>query len=115
MRVRNKSIPIRVTEKELAIIDRKAKKAKLSRTDYLISCALGKQITVMEDLKPILSELRRIGNNLNQLTRLANMGSMETVGLGEFTETLGELHVDLYRIAERRKEKYFADSEADPV
>lgn len=34
MRIRNKNIPIRVTEKELEIIDRKAAKAKLSRTDF---------------------------------------------------------------------------------
>lgn len=61
MRIRNKNIPIRVTEKELEIIDRKAAKAKLSRTDFLVTAALGKEITLMEDLKPILTELRRSG------------------------------------------------------
>lgn len=45
MRIRNKNIPIRVTEKELEIIDRKAAKAKLSRTDFLVTAALGKEIT----------------------------------------------------------------------
>ena len=76
MRIRNKNIPIRVTEKELEIIDRKAAKAKLSRTDFLVTAALGKEITLMEDLKPILTELRRIGNNVNQLTKLANAGAV---------------------------------------
>lgn len=76
MRIRNKTIPFRVTEKELEIIDKKAAKAKLSRTDFLIAAALGKEITLMEDLKPILYELRRIGNNINQLTKLANMESI---------------------------------------
>lgn len=61
MRIRNKNIPIRVTEKELEIIDRKAAKAKLSRTDFLVTAALGKEITLMEDLKPVLAELRRSG------------------------------------------------------
>ena len=64
MRKRNIAIPIRVTEKELSVIDRKAAKARLSRTEYLIVCALGKEITLIENLKPILADLRRIGNNL---------------------------------------------------
>ena len=56
MRIRNKNIPIRVTEKELEIIDRKAAKAKLSRTDFLVTAALGKEITLMEDLNCAGSE-----------------------------------------------------------
>lgn len=116
MRVRNKTIPFRVTEKELEIIDKKAAKAKLSRTDFLIAAALGKEITLMEDLKPILYELRRIGNNVNQLTKLANMGSIETVNLEEFTEMLGQLHVALMQIALSGKENHHhAGSDADQV
>ena len=51
MRVRNKSIPFRVIEKELEAIDKKATKARLSRTDYLIAAATGKEITFAEDQK----------------------------------------------------------------
>lgn len=115
MRIRNKTIPFRVTEKELENIDKKAAKAKLSRTDFLIAAALGKEITLMEDLKPILYELRRIGNNVNQLTKLANMGSVETVNLEEFTEMLGQLHVALMQIALSGKENHHAGSDADQV
>ena len=115
MRIRNKNIPIRVTEKELEIIDRKVAKAKLSRTDFLVTAALGKEITLMEDLKPILTELRRIGNNVNQLTKLANAGAARVIGLQDLTEALGETHVALMRIAQHRKENAIADSEADPV
>ena len=99
MRVRNKTIPFRVTEKELEAIDKKATKARLSRTDYLIAAAAGKEITLVEDLKPLLSELRRIGNNLNQLTKLANMGKIDEVYLGEVKDTLGKIYVELYRLA----------------
>ena len=63
MRTRNKSIPIRVTEKELEAIDEAAKKAKKNRTEYLISAALGKEITVINDLREMLTQLKRIGNN----------------------------------------------------
>ena len=99
MRTRDVSIPFRVTEKELQEIDKRAAKAKLDRTNYLITCALNKKITVLEDLKPLLSELKRIGNNLNQLTKLANMGKIDEVYLGEVKDTLGKIYIELYRLA----------------
>lgn len=92
MRKRNKSIPIRVTEEELKQIDKKAAKARLSRTDYLINCALGKEITLIEDIKPLLTEMRRIGNNLNQQTKLANMGKINAVNLEETLTALDRMY-----------------------
>ena len=92
MRKRNKSIPIRVTEDELQQIDKKAAKARLSRTDYLINCALGKEITLIEDIKPLLTEMRRIGNNLNQQTKLANMGKINAVNLEETLVALDRMY-----------------------
>ena len=92
MRKRNKSIPIRVTEDELKQINKKAAKARLSRTDYLINCALGKEITLIEDIKPLLTEMRRIGNNLNQQTKLANMGKINAVNLEETLVALDRMY-----------------------
>ena len=54
MRKRSILIPIRVTEKELTTIETKATKAGMNRTDYLIACAVGKRITVIDDLTPLL-------------------------------------------------------------
>ena len=68
MRTRNKSIPIRVTEKELEAIDEAAKKAKKNRTEYLISAALGKEITVIEDLREMIVQLKKIGNTWQRAT-----------------------------------------------
>ena len=102
MRKRNISIPIRVTEKELSVIDKKASKARLTRTEYLITCALGKDITLIEDLKPILADLRRIGNNLNQLTRLANMGKIQGVNLDECAEMLERTYEAIHELAKRK-------------
>ena len=92
MRKRNKSIPIRVTEDELKQIDKKTAKARLSRTDYLINCALGKEITLIEDIKPLLTEMRRIGNNLNHQTKLANMGKINAVNLEETLVALDRMY-----------------------
>ena len=65
MRTRNISIPIRVTEKELEAIDKKAAKAKLDRTNFLIAAALDKRITLIEDIKPMLSYRVRYGSRRN--------------------------------------------------
>ena len=99
LRTRDVSIPFRVTEKELQEIDKRAEKAKLDRTNYLITCALNKKITVLEDLKPLLSELKRIGNNLNQLTKLSNMGQIKTVDLYETRAAIDALYGEIFRIA----------------
>ena len=106
MRKRNISIPIRVTEKELNTINKKAEKARLSRTDYLITCALGKEITLIEDLKPILADLRRIGNNLNQLTRLANMGKIQGVNLDECRSALEQTYVVIHSLSKCRNDSW---------
>ena len=107
MRKRNISIPIRVTEKELSVIDKKAARARLSRTEYLITCALGKEITLIEDLKPILADLRRVGNNLNQLmTRLANMGKIQGVNLGECRAALEQTYTAIHTLAKRRNDTW---------
>ncbi len=43
----------------------------MTLTDYLIQCSRDTQITVT-DLSEMLVELKRIGNNLNQIARKAN-------------------------------------------
>ena len=103
MRKRNKSIPIRVTEEELKQINKKAAKARLSRTDYLINCALGKEITLIEDIKPLLTEMRRIGNNLNQQTKLANMGKINAVNLEETLVALDRMYQVIHTLLAKNR------------
>ena len=105
MRTSNKSIPIRVTEKELQAIDEAAKKAKKNRTEYLISAALGKEITVIEDLREMIVQLKKIGNNLNRLTRKANAHELEVVDLTETNNAMCDIYQALFLLARK------ADSE----
>ena len=60
-----------MTAEEKKEIAAKAKQAQLSLTDYLIDCSRKTTIKVT-DLSAILAELKRIGNNLNQIARKAN-------------------------------------------
>ena len=98
MRTRNKSIPIRVTEKELEAIDEAAKKAKKNRTEYLISAALGKEITVIEDLREMIVQLKRIGNNLNQITTKINAGAFHSYNFDEVIEMQRAIYEEVRRI-----------------
>ena len=98
MRKRNHVVPIRFSDHELSVIDANAKRANMSRTEYLVSAGMDKPIVILDDLKPMLAELRRIGNNVNQLTRKANSGEVYVVGLNEINEQLGAVAVGLYAI-----------------
>ena len=98
MRKRNHVVPIRFSDHELSVIDANAKRANMSRTEFLVSAGMNKPIVILDDLKPMLSELRRIGNNINQLTRKVNSGEVYVVGLNEINEQLGEVASGLYTI-----------------
>ena len=100
MRTRNRSITFRVSEKELAAINRKAAREKLSRTDFLILAALGKQISQTEELKPILIVLSRIESDVGELTQAVNQSSVETVipaAIEKITEQLSDVRVSLQK------------------
>ena len=98
MRVKNKPVAFRVTEAQLKIIKVKATQAKMSLTDYLTAAAMQKEINVVEDLKPLLHELKSIGRNLNQLTTLANMGKLYSVNLLETIEALEKNYDVIYEL-----------------
>ena len=70
-RKRNQTISIRLTTEEKKEIVAKAKQAQMTLTDYLIECSRNTNITVT-DLSEVLVELKRIGNNLNQIARKIN-------------------------------------------
>ncbi len=67
-------ITTRMTPADKKAIRQRAKAAGMTVTDYLTTCALGKEIVRVEGLDDLLSELKAQGRNLNQLTTLANMG-----------------------------------------
>ena len=62
-------LKFRVTPEEKEIIVRKALSSYKLVSRYLRDCALEKPITVINGADSIVEELRRIGNNVNQITR----------------------------------------------
>ena len=65
-RTRNQVIAFRVTPAERRQISAKIKRSGLSQQEYLLDAALHHPIYVMEELKPILSELRAWGGPMRR-------------------------------------------------
>lgn len=64
---------------------------KLSLSEYLIEQGLDKDIVMIDGLNEVVAELRRIGNNINQLTYLTNSGRIYTVDLSEVKQEIGKI------------------------
>lgn len=88
---KDKIITIGVSEKEKEKLIKKSIKAELSLSEYLIEQGLDKDIVKIEGLNEFITELRRIGNNINQLTHLANSGRIYTVDLSSTKDELGKI------------------------
>ncbi|WP_297981095.1 MobC family plasmid mobilization relaxosome protein [uncultured Oscillibacter sp.] len=95
------TLSIRIASGDLDTIKQKAKQARMSQSDYVTRCCLGRQVVVIEDLKEVAKQLRAIGNNLNQLTALSNMGRVSIVNLDGMTQELAGISAALREIQER--------------
>ena len=80
---KDKKINIRLTEKEKSIIESKAEKLNMTLTKFIVSSCLKDKIVIVNGLDKVDSELRRIGNNINQLIRLANEKIITVIDLKE--------------------------------
>lgn len=84
-RKRDKTLTVRLTESEKALIEKKAKRANMNLTEYIIAVSNKSKINVAEDTKPLLVELKRIGNNINQIAMKINSGALSSYN---FTEVI---------------------------
>ena len=92
-------ITARMTPQTKAEIQHRAKLAGMTVTDYLVTCALDKEIIQVNGLDEILSELKAQGRNLNQLTTLANMGRIQFLRSDELIDRYADLYQRMTGIA----------------
>jgi hypothetical protein len=90
-KLKDKKFAFRVRERDLNQIRLKAKRAKMTVTDYLVASSLGKDIVVIDGVEPLIGQLKAVGKNLNQLTTLAHMGRIQAVRLDEVSEAFCDL------------------------
>jgi uncharacterized protein (DUF1778 family) len=71
-RIRNERISLRVTKEERKFIEDNAKKSMRSISAYVVRLCEQTPIYVIEGIPELTAEIRHIGNNINQLTKIAN-------------------------------------------
>lgn len=76
---KDKRLICRVSEKEYKKFEELVEKSKLNKSEFMRRSILKKKIIVIENMKDLTIELRRIGNNLNQLTRAVNAGEVKDI------------------------------------
>ena len=81
----------RVTPEQREMIEEKAFSSYRTPSMYLRDCALDKKIVVINGVDELAFELRKIGNNLNQLTRAVNSGYVYEVDLRETREEVARI------------------------
>ena len=96
--MKDKIINLRASEKEIKQINTLAKKAKMTRSDFIRHSIFNKEIVIFNDLKAVNKELKRIGTNLNQLTTRANMGHFQVLNLVESKMELSNINDRLAEI-----------------
>lgn len=99
-RKRSETLTIRLTKAEKAAILAKAKKAKTSLTEYILTISKDARIVLPPDTAPIVLELKRIGNNLNQIAAKVNSGVTYVTGLTEVIENQNKVYGLLLKLTE---------------
>ena len=78
---KNHFVRARVTEWEKNYVRDHAQMAHMSESEFVRRCILLNKLIIVPGLDEVLTELRRQGNNLNQLTRMAHQGALDAVNM----------------------------------
>ena len=97
---KNKQFSIRISAQDLETIRRKAAQAHMTQSDYVTACCLGKRIVILDGLKDVLRQQKAIGNNLNQLAVLANMGKVQFANLDSAVQEFARINTALRELQE---------------
>lgn len=103
-RKRNVQINIRISEAEAEQLRKKVEQSGMSQQEYILSCVLNKPITNTDGIKELIPELKRIGNNLNQIAKRCNEGGMlpSEAEVRKHGEELNKVWQSLRRYLQRR-------------
>lgn len=100
--MKTKRLNFRISDEEDAVIREKAKVAKMNITDYVITAATHKEIVNFNGLSEVITQLKRLGNNVNQLLILSRQDRIHTVNLSETQEELKRIYDLLFAVLRRR-------------
>ncbi len=92
-RKRKHHISCYLDDKEYTAFRDKKSKTYYNQSEFIRKCVLDKKITVIPGIRDLIVDLKRIGNNLNQLTYKVNSGEVTVLG-----DSLKEINDDLSTI-----------------
>lgn len=101
--MKSRKLSIRISDEDLQTLHHNAERAKLSLTEYVTKCGLGKQIFVINGLDEVIRQQKAIGRNLNQITTLCNMGKIDSVNLQSLTDEYIILNQTLTKLLDRKR------------
>ena len=90
--MKSKRFNFRVSDTIDALIRKKAAEAGMSITDYIILCAIDKKVINYDGLRNLTTQVKKLGNNVNQLLILSRQGKIHTVNLTTTQEELKKIH-----------------------
>ncbi|MBE3088999.1 MAG: hypothetical protein IMZ41_01835 [Actinobacteria bacterium] len=79
-RKRNCPVTVWLDEKELTLLKDKISKTNFYRSDYIRKCSLGKNITVVPGIRDLIIEFKKIGSNLDKITRSVDCDTSAILG-----------------------------------
>ncbi len=95
------NISIRCSQEEWNYYREQSNIADCSVSEYMRTCANGKQIIVVSGLKELVKQIAKLGVNVNQLTMLAHQGKIKEVDLFATNDTLKQVLKQLRKIAKK--------------
>lgn len=98
-RTRPKQIVIRASEAELEAIKEKVAESGMSQQEYIIRALLDKPVMNSDGIKELMPELKRQGNNLNQLVKKLNER-----GYIDYKKELPQLEKELKEVWQQLKQ-----------
>ena len=99
-RRRSETLTVRLTKAEKAALTAKARKAKMTLTEYILAVSKDTKIVLPPETAPIILELKRIGNNLNQIAAKVNSGVTYVADLTEVIENQNKVYGLLLKLTE---------------
>ena len=72
MEKKNARIEVRCYKKEKEELRKKSKQANMTMSEYIIALSENKKIFIVDGILELTLELKRIGNNINQIAMVAN-------------------------------------------
>ena len=78
-RKRSNFYAVWLSDSEMSAFKSKISNTNLNQSTYIRKSILDKNITVIPGIRDLIIEIKRIGNNLNQLTHSVNEGSLKVI------------------------------------